>query len=62
MNEVGPRCYLCHERMEVGSQNYFDASGIATHLVCPRDDPSGKKLDKAMATKLYNRRHAIGME
>jgi hypothetical protein len=42
--------------MPAGSMNFFDASGIGTHLVCPKDDPSGKKLEKALADRMEQRR------
>ena len=52
-------CYLCHAEIPAGSRNYFDADGIATHLVCPGDDPTGEELGAALQERLLARRKAV---
>jgi len=52
-------CYLCGRDMPQGDRNYFNADGIATCLVCPKDDPKGKKLEKALQKRLEDRRRSV---
>ena len=53
-------CYLCGREMPEGDRNYFDASGLMTCLVCPKDDPDGSKLVAALAERLARRRGGGG--
>jgi hypothetical protein len=51
-----PHCYLCGRQMTKDDRNYFDASGIATCLVCPKDDPDGHLLVEALRERTEQRR------
>lgn len=56
----GYTCPICHDEIEPGSRNYFDASGTPCHLVCPKDDPDGEQLREALRVRRRALDHILG--